>query len=57
MEAIEDRQKLEEAVKAVTGPESNVRDMIPILKLEIGDLDGVTKEQEIQAAVAKALDV
>ena len=31
LEAIEDRQKLEEAVKAVTGPESNVRDMIPIL--------------------------
>ena len=57
LEAIEDRQKLEEAVKSVTGPESNVRDLIPTLKLEIQDLDGVTKEQEIQAAVAKALDV
>ena len=56
LEAIEDRQQLEEAVKAVTGPESNVRDMIPTVKLEIRDLDGVTKEQEIQAAVAKALD-
>ena len=53
-EAIEDRQKLEEALKLVTGPESNVR-LIPILKLEIRDLDGVTKEQELQAAVAKAV--
>ena len=55
LDAIEDRQKLEEAIKLVTGPESNVRDLIPILKLEIRDLDGVTKEQEIQAAVAKAV--
>ena len=31
--------------------------MIPTLKLEIRDLDGVTKEQEIQAAVAKAISV
>ena len=31
--------------------------MIPTLKLEIRDLDGVTKEQEIQAAVAKAIGV
>ena len=57
LEAIKDRKKLEEAVKSVTGPESNVRDLVPTLKLEIRDLDGVMKEQEIQAAVAKAIGV
>ena len=31
--------------------------MIPTLKLKIRDLDGVTKEQEIQEAVAKAIGV
>ena len=44
-------------MKWVTGPESNVRDLLPTLKLEIRDLDGVKKEQEIQAAVAKAIGV
>ena len=57
LEAIKDRQELEEAVKPVTSPESNVRNLIPTLKLEIRDLHGVTKEQEIQAAVAKVSGV
>ena len=56
MEAIEDRQKLEDAV-SVTGPESNVRDLIATVKLKIRDLDGVTREQEIQEAIAKAIDI
>ena len=45
LEAIEDQQKLENAVKSVTDPESNFRDLIHTLKLEIRDLDGVRKEQ------------
>ena len=57
LKAIEDRQKLETAVKSVTGPDSNVRDLIPILKLEIRDMHGVTREQEIQEAVAKAIGI
>ena len=57
LESILDSGKLQEAVQAVTGPASNVRDMIPMLELEIRDLDGVTKEQEIQEAVAKAIGI
>ena len=30
-------------VKSIKGPDSNVRDLIPILRLEIRDLDGVAK--------------
>jgi len=57
LESIEDSGKLQEAVQAVTGPESNVRDMIPMLKLEIRDLDGVTNEREIREAVAKEIGI
>ena len=32
LEAIKDRQKLRDAVKLVTGPDSNVCDLIPMLK-------------------------
>ena len=44
LEAIE--KKLEDAEKSLTRPDSNVRDLIPILKLELWD--GVKKEQDIQ---------